>query len=195
LSAKQTFTFILPQGQGAVLDSTAVQPPGTLPSLLRASACGARDQYCIAYPMRPGSTKIRVLYHLPYTGNISITQPLLHPVGEVALVVPESLHFEASYPGVFWNRGTQNGSSRYVAVNMRSGQSLTFSLSGANVALRQTPAKTATLNTAGLPQPVPQSAFPSPANRVLPLAILIGAFLGAAFMVRLAFHRTVRPSV
>ncbi len=200
LSARQTFNFLLPRG--AVLDSTAVQPPGTLPFLVSTSAYGSRDQYCIAYPIRPGTTKIRALYHLQYTGKISITPPLLRTVKEVALMVPESLNFEAKFPGIFLDRGKQNGLSVYLATNVRPGESLTFSLSGANRIMREETAATTVAPSglslakfAGLARPVQQLALYSPGKRFLSWAILIGALLTAVFLVALACRRAIRVPV
>ncbi|MBZ5663093.1 MAG: hypothetical protein LAO30_00675 [Acidobacteriia bacterium] len=201
------FSFQLPKG--SVLDSAAVQPPGTLPFLLGASACGPRDQYCIAYPIRPGSTKIRVLYHLPYDGQVSITKPVLHSVEQVALIVPEALRFEAIAPSIFWNRGEQNGLSTYVAASLHSGQSLTFSLSPAGHAAgtetkattsaqRDMPLYDAAFTGTPLAHIVgaPEPAVPLPAGKhFLAWTILVGALVGALFLASSVFARTYRSSV
>ncbi len=191
LSAQQPFIFRLPKG--AVLESTAVQPPGTLPFLVSASGCGAREQYCIAYPIRPGTTKVRAVYHLPYSGNVSITQPLLHPVREVAWVVPESLLFETKTPGILTDRGTQNGLSTYQASSVRAGQSLTFTLSGMDRA-REKEAAATTIASSGPARPVQQTALLSPGKHFPSWTILIGALVSAVSLATLACGRVMRPS-
>ena len=129
VSAKRTFDFVVPPG--AILDSTAVQPPETLPLLTKVSACGPPRQYCIAYPMRPGITKIRAVYHLPYSGSVSMAATLLRPVGELALMVPDSIRLDARNE-IFHKRAMRGGFSAYLASHMPSGKSLRFRLSASN---------------------------------------------------------------
>lgn len=133
-TGKQTFSFRLPKD--ATLDSTAVQPPATLPLYVAAAACGVRGQYCIAYPIRPGTTRIRSVYHLPYSGNVSIATRLLHSVGEVALMIPGALQLDSKFPDNFASSGVRDGVTRYVATNLHPGQSVSFSLVGTGKGLQ-----------------------------------------------------------
>ena len=127
LAANHGFEFALPRA--AVLDAVAVQPPGTLPSRLQASSRG-HARYVIAYPLRPGVTKIRATYHLPYSGKASITPVPLHAVTTIALMIPSSLRLLLNPASAFAYRGEQNGLTQYTASNVRPGAALGFVLSG-----------------------------------------------------------------
>ena len=56
----------------------------------------------------------------------------LHPVGELAFMVPGSIRFEARNLEMFYKRAEQGGLSAYVAPHMPSGKSLRFRLSASN---------------------------------------------------------------
>ena len=128
LAANNTFDFVLPRQ--AALDSVAVQPPDTLPLRTSVSPHGHRGRYGVSYPIRPGVTKVRVVYHLPHSGKVSLTPTVLHPVAAMALMVPQSMRMVTGQPDAFAYHGEQNGLSVYVANYLRPGTSSTFSLSG-----------------------------------------------------------------
>lgn len=69
---------------------------------------------------------------LPYLGSASLTATVLRPVGELALMVPDTIHFEARNPEMFQNRGRQSGSSVYFTEHVQGGKLLRFRLSAAN---------------------------------------------------------------
>jgi hypothetical protein len=193
LFAKQTFSFLLPKG--AILDSTAVQPPGTLPFFVTAFACGTRGQYCIDYPIRPGTTKIRSVYHLPWSGGISMATPLLHPVGEVSLMIPAALQFDPKVPAIFVGRDNENGFTRYVASDVHPGQSISFSLSVAhgNLQREKWTARADTLRPSSITgalssfQPVQ-----SPGAGRLAWITLVAGFIAALCLIALACRRSLR---
>ncbi len=201
-AGNQTFTFRLPPG--AVLDSTAIQPPETLPLLAEPSSCGAPGQYCIAYPIHPGITKVRAVYHLRYSGSATIAPTLLRPVHEMAVMVPDSIHFEARTAGVFQNRGAHNGLTMYLATRVRPGQSLEFRLSAGNRAGTKS-TDTATGNwksfsaagvssvsfspTVGAALPVPASVHWSQERWLASSALLVTVLASAGWMGTIAFKK------
>jgi hypothetical protein len=128
LSADNTFDFALPRR--AVLDSVAIQPPGTLPLRTRVWPCGQEDRYRVAYPIRPGVTKIRVVYHVPYFGTTSVKLTVLHPVAVMALMVPKSMNMANGSSSAFRYNGEQDGLSVYVTNNLQPGASPSLILSG-----------------------------------------------------------------
>ena len=120
-------SFELPKS--AVLDSAAVQPPGTLPFVIKATACGGLDRYCIASPIRPGETRVRVIYHLGFHAGDAITLPLSHPINQVLVKVPESLYMQSNAQAGFRDLGAQNGLSTYSADCPHLCQTVSFALS------------------------------------------------------------------
>lgn len=128
LTGTSTFDFAIPNH--ALLDSVAVQPPSTLPHSTSVFPQRAAGRYGIAYPIRPGITKIRVLYRVPYSGSTSIAPVLLRPVGTMAVKVPATMRVNTGQPNFFEYRGEENGLSVYTAKDLRPGRIPAFSLSG-----------------------------------------------------------------
>jgi hypothetical protein len=125
----KTFDFVIPEY--ATLDSVAVQPSSTLPHPTSALLQRPPGHYAITYPIRPGATKIRVRYHVPYSGSSSIAPAILRPVESLAVEVPPSMRLTTQQENVLAYRGEDNGLSVYVARDLRPGRWWTFTLSGA----------------------------------------------------------------
>lgn len=123
------FSFRIPAR--ATLDSTAVEPPGTLPFLARVSTCGGRDQYCIESPLRPGDTRIRVIYHFDFSAGVSVVLPLPPSVNQVLVKVPASLHLRAKAHTALRNQAQKDGLSIYSVEGLPRTRTLSFSLSPA----------------------------------------------------------------
>ncbi|MBI3476256.1 MAG: hypothetical protein HY010_11015 [Acidobacteria bacterium] len=130
LSGTQTFKLVLPER--AILDSTAMQPPGTLPLRVKASACGRQNQYCVSYPMRPGTTRLRAVYHLQQPSTAWIALPPRLGAGRVAVMVAHSLELTGKLAGTFEKQETEGGMSMYVANKGAIGAVLLFRLSKAD---------------------------------------------------------------
>lgn len=128
LAGERTFDFALPKN--AVLDSVAVHPPSTLPHRTSVLLQQSPPRYGIAYPMRPGITKVRVLYHVPYSGSISIAPSVLRPVESLAVKVPPSMQVNTRQENVLEYAGEDNGLSVYVARDLWPGRSPVFTLAG-----------------------------------------------------------------
>jgi hypothetical protein len=131
LSATETYDFSLPRH--AVLSSVLVQPPETLPLKVSASRRGRDGRYAVSYPIRPGVTRIRIMYSFPYSGRISIVPSVLRHTGAMALMIPETMDIAWSNPNAFVYMGKQNGLSVYSRSPVRSGASIEFTLSGQGI--------------------------------------------------------------
>jgi hypothetical protein len=139
LTGESTFDFSLPGN--AMLDSVAVQPPSTLPHRTSVLPQWAPGRYGLAYPIRPGITKIRAVYHLSYSGNVSIAPVVLRPVESMAVKIPLPMRVSTGQSSVLKHRGEENGLSVYLAKNLRPGRSLTFTLAGFGQLSKATQAK------------------------------------------------------
>jgi hypothetical protein len=157
LAGAKTFSFALPEG--AVIDSTVIQPPGTLPLGVNASPCGLRNRYCVAYPIRPGTTRLRAVYHLTQPASAWITLPQRHVVKSVALMIPEPFQLETRTAGVLEGRGTQNGLSMYVTTGALTGQSLAFRFSGSASRAGTPEPGAASLRSTSLPNALAQASL------------------------------------
>ena len=200
--------FSLQLPKGAILDSAAVQPPGTLPFLVKASACGARDQYCIASPIRPGETRIRVVYHLDLHEGSLVTLPLSHSVNRALVKLPESLHLQSNVQAVFRNQGAQNGLLPYSVEGLHQRRTLSFSLAPLTPQATLANGETAALRPAFGPRDADYETRSQPRKAVAPttvaspsgkspldLIVLLGVLMSAFFGARLAFASLSRPSV
>src|SRR5262249_8178570 len=120
LVGRSTFQFAVPAD--ATLESVAVQPPVTLPFETKSWSSRRSSQYRIACPVRPGVTKVRVKYSLPYSGTFSFQPQVLRPVAAMALMVPESLQLIKHQPDIFQQNGKDNGLSVYMAKQLMPGR-------------------------------------------------------------------------
>src|SRR5882672_10287570 len=188
LVGTKTFDFQLPQG--AVLNATAIQPPGTLPLRVSATHCGRRNHYCLTYPIRPGTTRLRVVYRVKQPVSSWITLPQRHVGESVALMIPESLQLETITAGILDRRGTQNGLAMYATTGALTDGSFAFRFTdgGAHTetwASLLSPSLQSRLAQASVLQSV-QDRTQSPPGSVLTKKVLITLLTGLALMAMLA---------
>src|SRR5262249_38301503 len=137
------------------LDSVAVQPPETLPFETKSWRCRRPGQYRVAYPIRPGVTKVRVKYSLSYSGSFSFQPRVLRPVAAMALMVPKSLQLITDQPDIFQRTGKDNGLSVYMAKHLEPGRLPRFWLNsdGTFATAGTSPEETAAASDADLSLP------------------------------------------
>lgn len=192
MAGVNTFNFMLPGG--AVMDSTVIQPPATLPLRINATPCGPGNHYYVDYPIRPGITRLRAVYHLKQPETAWIALPRRHVAESVALLIPESLQLETGTAGVWERRSAQSGLARYVTTGAPTAGSLAFRFSagashtgtgGAEAASLASTNLQSGLAQAPTSQPVRGSA-PSRRRPVLPNHLLITFFTSLALMAMIA---------
>jgi LPXTG-motif cell wall-anchored protein len=107
-SGPRNFEIFLPEK--AVLDSVEAKREGGL--WIKTAPAPVNDQaghYAISFPLRPGDTLIKSIYHLPYTKATRFHLKLSYPIRRFAVVHPPSMIFKASRPGAFSSPGQTNG--------------------------------------------------------------------------------------
>jgi hypothetical protein len=150
------FEFFLPEG--AEIDQGIAMIAGRGP--VDAAPVREKDKNCygFVFPLRPGETEFQVVFHMPYSGELSIDPKTLYSVQHFVVMVPKSMRF-ASAPGVTFQAmedPRQSDALVRVVSNTRVAQPLNFTISG-----------TGTLNdpgddSQGAPHPVEdQAAAPS----------------------------------
>src|SRR5271165_6793408 len=107
---KKTFEFVLPDG--AELESAQAKGPGGQPIAVEASPASQKNHYAFSYPLRPGETQFQVSFHLPYSGEASIS--------------PKNAQQFQSMPD-------QSGAGVMVATNVKPGQDLSFRIAGTGI--------------------------------------------------------------
>ncbi|MDR3745488.1 MAG: carboxypeptidase regulatory-like domain-containing protein [Acidobacteriaceae bacterium] len=90
-----TFDFYLPKG--AEIQQTLASSPGGLPTNSDVKTLDAASgHYAFTFPIRPGETRFQVAYTLPYNGKQDFALRLSVPTGDVAVMLPKSMHFQGS---------------------------------------------------------------------------------------------------
>ena len=152
----KNFEFFLSDGaeidRGMVMTSSG-QPVNSLPVRER-----ERNRYGFVVPLRPGETRLQVVFHMSYSGELIVDPKLLHAAQNFVVMVPKTMQVTPT-PGVqFQSMEDPRQSDALVRVvsNTRIGQAVSFKISG-----------TGTLNepgddSQGTPHPVEENAATQP---------------------------------
>jgi hypothetical protein len=164
------FEFFLPYG--AEIDQGMAKTNGGQPVNAPPVAEKDKNRYGFSFPIRPGETEFQVVFHMKYSGELSVDPKALHEAEHFVVMVPKTMQFTAA-PGVtFQSMEDPRQSDALVRVvsDMRAGQPLNFRISG-----------TGTLNepgddSQGAPHHVPdQTAASTDVNPVVPDSHVNGA--------------------
>ena len=183
----QSFVVTLPEG--AEVDAARVQGPGGQPIDQAPTQTGKKGEYAFTYPVRPGDTVFQIGYHLPYSGELTVTPKLNYPVHQFALVMPQSMNFEARQASI-WESPQHQGGITLKIVPSPEGKDLSYRISGAGAL----PDQQAESQGAGAPDNSSRPGggigapidAPDPLSRFrLPLLTMLAGLLalGALFMV------------
>jgi hypothetical protein len=121
------FEIALPEN--ASIQQSDVQGPGGQPIQTAANPKG-NGRYVFDYPLRPGDTTFRVMYTLPYSGQMTFKPTLLHPLEQFAIVTPPGITFQANRAGIFSPQQHQGGVNIQVANNVGMNSDLSYRVSG-----------------------------------------------------------------
>ena len=198
---RRNFALSLPAT--ATIDAFQVKRAGGVWVNATPSPLGSKGRYAVDFPLRPGDTLFKFVYHLPYQTGTPLKVQLAYPVKTFGVVHPPSIVFQSSRSKAFTSPGVIKGLQleQLVATDMIHDVPA-FELSGvgtaplpAQVAQAITPAVTAEpLPAAALAQTIATSAGERPGREmwavVLTLATLLA--LGVAFVVRSSSRRKRR---
>jgi len=122
-----TFEMVLPDG--ADLESVQAKGPGGQPIAVEAQPASQKNHYALNYPLRPGETQFQVSFHLPYSGEASISPKPQAEVQHFVVMTPKSMTFTPKDPQRFQSMSDAQ-SVIMVATNVKPGQDLGFRISG-----------------------------------------------------------------
>ncbi len=125
---KRTFEFVLPEG--AELESAQAKGPGGQPIAVEAAPSSQKNRYAFNYPLRPGETQFQVSYHMPYSGEASISPKPLGEVQHFVVMTPKGMTFTPKNPQQFQSMPDETGASIMVVTNVKPGQDLSFRVAG-----------------------------------------------------------------
>ncbi len=132
---KGTYEVVLPEG--AEIDSAEAKGPGGQPIATQAQPSSQKNHYMLTYPLRPGETQFQVAYHMPYSGEASLSPKVSRDVQHFVVMLPKSMSFAAKDPQKFQvMNDPQMADPRttvMVATAVKPGDELGFRVSGTGV--------------------------------------------------------------
>jgi len=128
---KRTFEFVLPDG--AELESAQAKGPGGQPIAVDASPASQKNHYAFNYPLRPGETQFQISFHMPYSGQASISPKPLGEVQHFVVMTPRGMTFTPKNAQQFQSMPDQSGASVMVATDVKPGQDLSFRIAGTGI--------------------------------------------------------------
>ncbi|HEY5028379.1 MAG TPA: hypothetical protein VIK39_08225 [Candidatus Angelobacter sp.] len=94
----------------AAIDSVAARKDGgAWVNITPVPIPGYQGGYAVDFPIRPGGTQFKFIYHLPYAGPATLHVRLAYPVKSFAVMHPQSLTFKSSVPAAFTSPGMTQG--------------------------------------------------------------------------------------
>jgi hypothetical protein len=125
----QNFEFYLPEG--AQIDTSLAKTANGQPVNSAPVPQKEKNRYAFIFPLRPGETQFQVVYHMPYTGELSVDPHPLYPAEHFVVMVPKSMKFSSAAGGFQAMDDPQQSSALVqVASNTTLGQPLSFKISG-----------------------------------------------------------------
>ncbi|HEX7289103.1 MAG TPA: hypothetical protein VF532_23165 [Candidatus Angelobacter sp.] len=154
--------FAISMPPNATLDSVmAKRATGVWVNVSPVPVQGQQGHYSLDFPLRPGDTLFKFIYHLPYQGRATLHLKLPYPIKNFGVVHPPSMKFKASSPQLFASPGVVQGLQLEQAMGPVTGEVPAFEISGSGAAPVRDAVAQAPPSPA-LPGAVPPSAHPAP---------------------------------
>ena len=132
---KGTFEIVLPDG--ADIDSAEAKGPGGQPIATEAQPGSPKGHFFLTYPLRPGETQFQVAFHMPYSGEASISPKVLRDVQHFVVMVPKGMTFTAksanSFTAMTDPQMADPRTTVMVATDVKPGEDLSYRVSGAAI--------------------------------------------------------------
>lgn len=128
LAGDRTYEAFLPTG--AHLDQTVVQGPGGMPITTTAVPDGNSGKHYFNYALKPGETRFEIAYHLPYTGNATLTPKVTSSMQHFVVMMPKAMTFDPKNASGFAPMSDDPSAIVQVASQVKPGTDLTFHVSG-----------------------------------------------------------------
>lgn len=123
------------------LDGSAAMGPGGMPVQSSPVPLAQKGLYAFQFPLRPGETQFQLGYHLPYSGNLSLSPRLVAAAQNFVVMLPKSMTFKPG-AGISFQPLQENASAQtFLVRNVAAGQPVPFTLSGSGQMPRDTAAE------------------------------------------------------
>lgn len=152
----------------ATLDSLVVKRGGGVwTNLAPVPIKGQQGRYAVDFPIRPGDTLFKFVYHLPYDSPITLRVKLPYPIRNFAVMHPPSMSFKPSSAQAFTSPGLAQGLRVEQAVSKPVVRDVpAFEISGIGLAAPVQAAGASTQTSPAIAAPKPDT----PASITLPVA-------------------------
>jgi len=129
-ASEQNLEFYLPEG--SQIDQTMAMTANGQPINSPAIPEKEKNRYAFNFPLRPGETQFQVVYHLPYSGQLSIDPKPLYGTQHFVVMLPKSMQFTADPDAAFQPMQDPRQSDAIVEVISKTqvGQPLGFKIAG-----------------------------------------------------------------
>ncbi|HLY92099.1 MAG TPA: hypothetical protein VKQ89_02475, partial [Candidatus Angelobacter sp.] len=151
----ETYQVELPPG--AKLQQASAAPEGGMPLPASPVPTGKKNSYALVFPIRPGQSKVDVIYTVPYQGSYQFNFVPDSPLSELGVLLPKSMQF-SGVTREFAKDSDEAGLAVFFLKNVAAHEQVSFSVTGEGVAPRE-----AQGGDEVSPQSVPQGA---PSNTV-----------------------------
>jgi len=122
-----TLDFYLPKG-ATIVQTQASTAGGMGTNTDVKTLDAASGHYAFTFPVRPGETRFEVAYSMPYNGKQPFALKLSIPTGDVAVILPKSMHFAPT--SAFQPINLEANSQSFDVHQPSSAQPVEFTLSG-----------------------------------------------------------------
>jgi len=126
----QNFEFYLPDG--AQIDQGMAMTAGGQPVNSPAVGTKEKNRYAFIFPLRPGTTQLQIVFHMPYSGQADIDPKAVYGVQHFVVMLPKTMQFTAGPDTAFQlvQDPRQADAVVQIASNANVGQPLNFRVSG-----------------------------------------------------------------
>ena len=147
----------------ATLDSVVVKKGGGVwVNAVAVPIKGQPGRYAVDFPIRPGDTLFKYVYHLPYSGPSTVQLKLPYPIRNFAVMHPPSMSFKPLSTQAFTSPGTAQGLRVEQAVGKPVVRSVpAFEISGIGLAAQIQPASAPRAMTPSTPVAPPKPETPA----------------------------------
>lgn len=128
-TGENTFQFYLPP-QARIISARGAAPSGTAQQIAPRAIDGADGKYALSFPLQPGETRFAINYDLPYAGKASFHPRLSLPVHQLAVMVPQSVHFTPRGEKGFLQLSNRAGMEIREARNVKTSDDVAFDIAG-----------------------------------------------------------------
>jgi hypothetical protein len=130
----ETYEIELPTG--AQLIEASAAGPGGMPLPTSPVPTGKQNRYALVFPIRPGQTKLDVVYKMPYSGAYEFALTPDSQLSELGVLLPKSMQF-TGVGRSFAQDSDEAGLAVYFTKNVLAHEQVKFSVSGEGVAPRE----------------------------------------------------------